>query len=378
MNAFIRQALAKMPPSIHGALNYGELADLGLNPENVIDFSANSNPYGPHESVLKAVSCAVTAANLGHYPDRDCLALLNVLSVAEAVPENYLLPTNGASELIQLIALAFVTPGSRHLILSPTFGEYGRAIHLMGGLITEHHPNNPKLRFDIEAVVDAIREFRPASIWLCNPNNPTGQSWTMEELAHLRSAVPDNQTLWIIDESYRYFVRENHLRPAARPAGSVERVISDHWSKSTIIIRSLTKEYSLAGLRLGYAIGTPDLIEALRDVQIPWSVNTLAQVAGVAALKPEVVGWRDESLAQLHRHAADLWKNLAALGFTVLPTSTTYALVEVGGAAQFRRALLPYGIIVRDCTSFGLPEYVRIAAQLPEDNEQLVSAIKKI
>ena len=372
MDIFTRYPLSNMPPSIHGALDYGELARLGLSPESVVDFSANSNPYGPHESVLQAVSNAVTASNLAHYPDRDWLALLEVLSIAEGVPQEYLLPTNGASELIQLIALAFVTPGSRHLIFAPTFGEYVRAIHLMDGSIHECWPNNkPNLHLDVETMVTAIRKLKPSAVWLCNPNNPTGQHWPVEQFDDLRTADPDNQVLWVIDESYRYFVQREGLgKPSSSP-------LNGRWSKNTIIIRSLTKEFSLAGLRLGYAVAAPHLIEVLHSVQIPWSVNTLAQVAGVAALQPEVTAWRDESLGQLHQHAAELWANLSALGFTVLPTSTTYALVEVGDAIQFRQALLPYGLVVRNCTSFGLPNYVRIAAQLPENNQRLINAIKK-
>jgi histidinol-phosphate/aromatic aminotransferase/cobyric acid decarboxylase-like protein len=143
-----------------------------------------------------------------------------------------------------------------------------------------------------------------------------------------------------------------------------------------IIIRSLTKDHGLAGLRLGYAIARPEYIEILRAVQPPWSVNSLAQVAGVAALQPDVSTWRRQSLAQLHHHAADLWNSLSQMGFRVLPTSTTYALVEVDHAAILRRSLLAHGLLVRDCTSFGLPAYIRIAARLPEENERLLAALQ--
>ncbi len=366
MNIYTRPTLTALPPSIHGARDYTELARLGINPDAVIDFSDNSNPYGPHPAVLEAVSAAVNTPTVARYPDRDCLALRQAMANEEHTPTTCLLPTNGASELIQLIALAFVEPGSRHLILAPTFGEYSRAIQLMGGKIHEHRPGseNPTLRFNADAVAAAIRTLQPNGIWLCNPNNPTGQQWSAAELSCLRAADPDNQALWVIDESYRYFtVNQNS-------GGGMSQ------TKNTIIIRSLTKEYGLAGLRLGYAVAAPALIAALQAVQPPWSVNSLAQVAGVAALQPEIVIWREQSMAQLHQHAAGLWQNLSTMGLDVLPTSTAYTLINVGDAAQFRRSLLNHGLLVRDCASFGLPKHIRIAVQLPAENEKLLTAVR--
>ncbi len=353
-----------LPPAIHGARNYGELARLGLSPEAVIDFSANSNPYGPHPAVLSAGQAAVTAPGLAHYPDRECLALRAALVATEGVlPEN-ILPGNGAAELIQLAALAFVAPGSRHLILAPTFGEYTRAIQLMGGQAIEIRPTRPDLCFEADEVAAALNRLQPAGVWLCQPNNPTGQSWNAAELAQLRAAAPDARMLWVVDESYHHFARQ----PVS---------FKPHLAEGNLLIlRSLTKDMALAGLRLGYAIAAPPLIAAMRQTQPPWSVNSLAQAAGVAALQPEVLAWRQESLAQLHWAAADLWAGLAGLGLEVLSSQTTFALVVAGKAAQFRRRLLAHSLLVRDGTSFGLPHHIRIAARRPEENARLLQAIE--
>jgi threonine-phosphate decarboxylase len=148
--------------------------------------------------------------------------------------------------------------------------------------------------------------------------------------------------------------------------------------KNLILLRSLTKDQALAGLRLGYVIAAPAIITALRTVQPTWSVNTLAQVAGLAALQPEVLAWRDDTLTCLHRHAAELWAGLAELGYPALPTATPYALVQVTDTATWRERLLFQGVQVRDCASFGLPQYARIAARRPEENERLLSAVKDI
>lgn len=366
---YTRPTLADLPPSIHGARDYGELARLGLDPEAVTDFSANSNPYGPHPAVLDAVRAALSSPTLQRYPDRDCLTLREAIAAAEGVSPHDMLPTNGASELIQLIGLAFVAPGSRQLILAPTFGEYSRAIQLVGGLAQEYRPARSDLRFEIEAIVAAIRETQPAGVWLCTPNNPTGQHLTAGDLARLRAADPDQRLLWVIDESYRYFGAASRWYAA---------LSGQQLSENLIIIRSLTKEHGLAGLRLGYALAGQALCEALRAVQPPWSVNSLAQVAGVAALQAGVAAWREQSLTQLHGQAARLWSCLSELGYRVLPSDTPYTLVEVGQAATFRRALLEQGCLVRDCASLGLPDHIRIAAQRPADNERLIAAMARL
>jgi histidinol-phosphate aminotransferase len=369
MSIFVRPSVTGLPHAVHGARDYEELARLDVDPDEIIDFSSNCNPYGPHPTVLAAVGAAVTAATLNRYPDRDCLALLKTISETEGIPAGCILPTSGASELIQLIAMAFVATGSCHIVLAPTYGEYGRAIQLAGGQVQEYRATGSDLRFDLESVTTSIRSLQPAGIWLCNPNNPTGQLWGREELEELRRrADPEKRALWVVDESYLNFFMDH----------SPDERADYQASENVIIIRSLTKDHGLAGLRLGYGLAVPDLVHILRAVQPPWSVSSLAQVAGIAALQPEVVAWRAESLALLHRQAAVLREKLSAAGFSVLPSSTPYFLVEVARASRVRQRLLREKLLVRDCTSFGLPAYVRIAAQLPEENERLIEGMQRL
>jgi histidinol-phosphate aminotransferase len=368
----LRSSLASLPPSVHGARDYPELARLGIDPDTVIDFSTNSNPYGPPDVVLQTVRAAVSEATLSRYPDRDCLALRAAIASAERVPGANILPGNGAAELIQLVALACILPGSRHLVLAPTFGEYRRAIQMLGGVVEEFWPlpdRQEALRLDIESVAAAIRRLQPDGIWLCNPNNPTGQQWKAAELAYMRAAAPET-TLWIVDESYRYF--------AASPISWLDSLDSiKSWGETGnfIVLRSLTKEYALAGLRLGYVVAATPLIDTLRQVQPPWSVNSLAQVAGVAALQPDSLAWRQHSLARLRSDAAQLWSDLVECGLTVLPSDTTYALLAVPDGAATRSRLLERRLLVRDCTSFGLPGHIRVAAHRPADNRALTAAL---
>ena len=372
-------SLTTFSPIVHGARDYGELARLGLDPDDILDFSANSNPYGPHPAVLQAVREAISEATLARYPDRDCLALRAALAVAENLPIDRLLPGNGAAELIQLIALACVAPGSRHLILAPTFGEYARAIQLMGGVIDEHRPlPRADFRFETEQVFEAISRLQPEGVWLCNPNNPTGQQWSAAELNYLRAADPDRRAWWVIDESYRYFTASPTPLSGQAPDQASGDDIHKTWAggPKVIILRSLTKDFALAGLRLGYIVASVELVGLLRAIQPPWSVNSLAQIAGIAALQKDVLAWRQHSLAELRRQAQELWAGLSRSGFEVLPSAAPYTLVRVGDAAAFRGRLLGHGLLVRDATSFGLPGHIRIAAQRPEANQRLLATIK--
>jgi histidinol-phosphate aminotransferase len=365
-----RSTVFTLAPAIHGARDYTELKRLNLNPDPLIDFSANSNPYGPHPAVLQAVRAAVMASTLACYPDRDSLALRAAIANTEQAPIESILPGNGATELIYLVALTYVQPGSRHLILCPTFGEYARVIALMGGLVYEHRPQTyTSLYLETSEIAAIIRRVQPDGVWLCNPNNPTGQYWQETELAQMRSADPNGEMLWVIDESYRHFVAPQIEQPSGLPV----------CPPNLIRLRSLTKDYSLAGLRLGYVLAAPEIINMLRVVQPSWSVNSLAQIAGVAALQPTVMAWREQTLAQLQQDAAQLWAELIGIGLTVLPTSTPFALVNAAGnAADLRRRLLERGLLVRDGASFGLPDYIRVAARRPQENRQLVKALKSL
>ena len=143
-----------------------------------------------------------------------------------------------------------------------------------------------------------------------------------------------------------------------------------------LVLGSLTKEYALAGLRLGYAVGSPEVLAALRCARPPWSVNTLAQAAGIAALQDTV--HLAHCLARIAQAKHDLMVGLGALGLAPIPSTTHFFLIRVGHGASCRQALLRRGILVRDCASFGLPEYIRVATRRPEENARLLAALEEL
>jgi histidinol-phosphate aminotransferase len=350
-----RAAVQATSFSQHGAFDFNELERLGLRPEEVLDFSVNSNPHGPSSAVRKALA----RVRLDVYPDREALALRRALAERLNVNPQAIVVGNGVSELVMLVALAYVRPGYRALIIGPTYGEYCRAASLMEAVIEQW---NSRAESGFAVDVDAIlSQHKPPHLaFLCNPNNPTGTCLSLDRVAQLADTW--TQTLWIVDEAYLPFA------PNAKSALELGL-------ENILVLRSMTKDHALAGLRLGYAVGNEAVVSALARVRPPWNVNALALAAGLAALSDrEHLACSMELIQQDKRH---LVEHLQAAGRRVYSSATHFFLVETGDGAATRRALLRRGLLVRDCASFGLPAFVRIATRKREENLQLISAMKE-
>jgi L-threonine-O-3-phosphate decarboxylase len=353
-----RRPIMSVPLVVHGAVDIAELRGLGLDPDDVLDFSANTNPYGPSPTVRAALA----GVALDRYPDREARALRTALAESLGVGVERIVAGNGASELISLAAQAFVRPGDAVVVLGPTYGEYARAARLMGS-----HPviwearSEDDFQPDLLAFASALERLRLRVVFLCNPNNPTGTLLSPVSLDRLVRRYPT--ALFVVDEAYLPFA-----------AGCPSALALD--AANVLVLRSLTKDCGLAGLRLGFAVGPEPLVEALRRVQPPWSVNALAQAAGVAALRD--TAHRTRSLELVAEAKEALTAGLTQLGLRPVPSSVSFFLVRVGDGAAFRRRLLSRGLLVRDCASFGLPAYVRISTRRPEENERLLAAIREV
>jgi histidinol-phosphate aminotransferase len=346
-----------VPPTYHGAFDYAELERLGLEPNQVLDFSVNSNPYGPSPTVRAVLA----ETPLERYPDREALALRRALGERLRLPSDRLVVGNGVAELLWLIAFAFLHPGQRVLIIGPTFGEYRRVSALMGAQIEQWTAKPETFAVHPAEVLERLRRTKPHLVFVCNPNNPTGLALRPEVVGAWAGAQPT--TLFVVDEAYLNFV--SRLASTLSLRGD-----------NILVARSMTKDYALAGLRLGYlASHNPKLIEAVTRVRPAWNVSGPAQAAGLAALRDQ--DHLCQSLAALARAKSELVAGLTELGLPALPSATHYFLVCIGDASGFRLDLLRQGVLVRDCASFGLPNYVRIATRRPVENERLLAAIRR-
>ena len=361
-------------PPIHGGLDYGELTRLGLQPEEILDFSVNSNPYGPSP----CVSQAIANASVDRYPDRECLALRQAILDVElaeiALPLFAVVCGNGSSELIWTIARAYLAPAEKTAIIGPTFGEYLAASHAVGAFVVESRAQlEADFRHDLSSLCTWLTANRPTLVWLCNPNNPTGTYLELPDILCLAKICYEINALLVIDEAYHHFV---FPRDSDGESHSAIKLLSTEFPSRVLLLRSLTKDYALAGLRLGYAVGLPEVIQRLR-VQLPfWNVNGLVQAAGCAALAD-----RDHMRATLIWLAEErqmFFQALSQLGCRVVPSSTHFCLVEVGNAVRVRQDLLTRKMLVRDCSSFGLPRFIRVATRPAGDWQQLVQALQEV
>lgn len=354
-----RPEIATTPPAYHGALNYAELEQLGLDPNNILDFSVNSNPYGPSPAVAEALA----AVPLDRYPDREALALRRALAVRCDLSPDRIVIGNGTAELLWLVCFAFLRSADRVLVIGPTFGEYTRLSALMGACV-ETWSAQPDRDFVIEfnAVAQRLDTLQPRLLFLCNPNNPTGLVVPVDMIVAWAGRHPE--TLFVIDEAYLAF--------AAGPSSVLAAE-----AKNILVLRSMTKDYALAGLRLGYAASyNQTVVSALAQARPAWNVNALAQAAGLAALADQTHLAR--TLADLNQAKARLIAALERLNLAPVSSATHFFLVNVGNGGAFRQQLLKQAILVRDCASFGLPAYIRIATRRPEENKQLLTAIQSI
>jgi len=344
---------------LHGGPNRAELTAMGLNPEAVLDFSVCSNPFEAPPGVKKIFN----GIAVNRYPDSEATEFKECLSgKLEVAPDNILVGS-GAVELIRLIALTYFGHGDSVLILEPTFGEYRVACQIVAAeVISQWGREGESFAPGIEETVNLVRQHRPKGIFICNPNNPTGQYLTRQEIEAILAACGDS--LLILDEVYINFVDENWSSIDLIHRGNV------------VLVRSMTKDYALAGLRLGYAVANQEIIDALRRVRPPWNVSVVAQKAGVIALGE--ADYLEQCKQDIKEAKQFLVGELTRIGFTLVPSRTNFFLVKVANAKAFRATLLRQGILVRDCTSFGLPGYIRIAPRTMPECQKLITTMHSL
>ncbi|MEA4908710.1 MAG: histidinol-phosphate transaminase [Anaerolineaceae bacterium] len=342
----------------HGGPDPQELRKLGISPAELLDFSVNSNPFGPAPGVRPAIQ----AVDPSLYPDWRSGRLREALAQANQAAPGQVLVGNGAAELIWLVAQARLGPGRQALVLGPAFGEYRRAAQAVGARVEEVRAGPPDFRPPLVQLAGEIARVRPELVFVCNPNNPTGVSLPDDALQDL-AATCGSDTILVMDEAYRAFRDGQFFAPPLPP--------------NCLVLRSMTKDFALAGLRLGYALGSPALIADLARFQPAWSVNALAQAAGLAAL--DELDYYRATLEQLARLKVDFFSGLTTAGFPPSPAEVHFGVISVGRPArEVRHRLFQRAIQVRDCTSFGLPDFIRLSTRREADNHKLLEALQAV
>ncbi|MFC1951206.1 histidinol-phosphate transaminase [Chloroflexota bacterium] len=355
-----RSAVTKIKTAEHGGYNYSELRAIGVLPEEVLDFSVSLSPLGAPQGVCPTVKGSKVAL----YPDSGSSTLKRCLSKKLGVGPKNLLVGNGSTEIIRLAALTYLDSEDKALIIEPTYAEYEASCAITGVSVMKltMQQNSNGFKYDLHAIIAAIEEHKPKAIFICNPNNPTGNYISRDQFEQIASAATDS--LIVLDEAYVSFVND---------AWNAIEILDKY---NLLIVRSMTKDYALAGLRVGYGIANEQIIDAMQRVCPPWNVNMVAQHAAVLALQQN--GHIEKSREMAYKNKSFLTAELSAMGFECMPSDANFFLIDVKDASQFKGKLLAKKILVRDCTSFGLPNYIRIAPKSIKKCKRLIEAIREL
>jgi len=340
----------------HGGLLAAELAALGIDPDGIVDFSVNVNPYGPAPAVVEAGRRAA----FDRYPDPTAWPLRQAIARRIEVSPDRIVVGNGAADLFWTLARVLLREGDPVQIVGPTFAELPAAARAVGCAVTEWCAR-PEDGFavDLAEVARLAQTARPRLLYLCAPNNPTGIHVCADAVAELAAALPGVTIL--LDQAFLGL--SPFYRELAAPL-----------PPSVVCVRSMTKDHAIPGLRLGYLVASAALASALESGHPPWMVSGPAQAAGLAALDEDA--FTASCRVRLLRDRDALADTLRALGLAPVPSATTFFLLPVRDPSTLRTRLLRRGVLVRDCTSFGLPGYIRLAARPAPDRARLVAALR--
>ncbi|RLG57567.1 MAG: histidinol-phosphate transaminase [Hadesarchaea archaeon] len=323
-----------------------------------INLASNESPYGPSPRVIQALKREATRAGL--YPDPRATRLKSAISDYVGVGAKCVTIGNGSDELMELACRAFLDPGDRALIPLPTFAMYELVCRENGGIPKFFSlPNFEWKAGEIKRLLRGVK-----LVFLGRPNNPTGNGMNRKEMRDLMKVGK----LIITDEAYVEFDGDSVADLAPK-------------SKNLLVLRTFSKAFGLAGLRIGYAIGNPKIIEVLESIRAPFNVNRMAQVAAIAAL--EDMSYLRKVVNAIRKERKYLRRELSKLGLRVLPSDANFLMVNVRPLKTDAPKLCDYlarrGILIRDLSNFrgAGPNWVRITVGKPEQNKKLLNAIKQ-
>lgn len=334
-----------------------------------IDFSVNANPLGPQKEVTDAI-CS-TAGDISHYPDIYCEKLIHAISQFEQVPEESVICSNGAAELFFSVVLA-VKP-KKALLFSPTFSEYERALNTIDTDIFYYELKREN-EFQIqEDIVDYITPDLDM-MFVCNPNNPTGQAVSKEMLGRITGKCKECGVVLVIDECFIDFLdspKEYEMKRELK-----------HYP-NMLLVKAFTKLFCMPGLRLGYALSSNrELLDKMSLMMQPWNVSVLAQAGGIAALE-NCGSYIEKTKQMIKKEREHLTKELHGLGYKVYGSKANYIFFEANEENEEKslyEKALSAGFLIRDCCNYrGLTKgYYRIAVRTRQENERFITWLRKL
>ncbi len=330
--------------------------ELGIDPATIIKLASNENPFGPSPRAVTAAKAALDHGEL--YPDGGCFVLREKLAKARGLNADQFIIGNGSNEIIELLGHTLLGPGDEVVMGAPAFVVYKLVTLVFGAKAVEVPLVD--YRHDLARITAAITP-RTKLVYVCSPNNPTGTANSEAELLAFARAVPEHVVV-VFDEAYAEYVEHApDLRPLLREGRNV------------ICLRTFSKIYGLASLRVGYGYASAEIVKLLNRVRQPFNVNAIAQAAAVAALDDSE--FAEKCARENRRGLAQLEEGFGALGLEFVPSVANFMLVRVGDGAKVFDALQRRGVIVRPVASYGMPDWLRVTVGTAAQNQRLLTEI---
>ena len=335
-----------------------------VSPQQPARFRMNTNesPYAPPQELVDEVAAEMRSAALNRYPDRDATLLYDAISARTGWPAEGLWVANGSNEVFMHLFLAFGGAGRSALVFEPTY-----SLHSLIPKIASTHVHTVErdadLGIDLDAAARLLREKQPEVVVVCSPNNPTGDCESLDAMRLLASEAPG---LVVVDEAYIEF---------ASPAESARPLLETH--PNIVLVKTFSKAWRLAGVRIGYMLAQPSLVEAMRRVRLPYHLSAITQIVGRAAIRHA-----DETLRLVRSIVEErdhISLELQSMGIKTFPSRANFVLFEVDEPLVMWRSLLERGVLVRNYAGQPrLERCLRVTAGLPEETDAFLAAMREV
>jgi len=334
------------------------------NLKEIIKLGSNENAYGPFEHAKKAMINEI--GNVFMYPDKTYEELKSILADQYKVEANQLAIAHGAGGMLETLARTFIAKGDEVIIPEQTYGLYFEITKLMGGTVITV-PLDENYCIPVDEMIKKIND-KTKIIWLCNPNNPTGTVVDKEAFNRLLAALKPHTWL-VLDEAYAEFAEQNALPDA------IKKISEGH---NLIVVRTFSKAYALAGVRIGYAIANKDMIKLIDTVAEPFNANRVGLVGAIASLKEDQKEYQT-SLNAIIKDRKMLSEALSKFNFKGIHSHANFIFCETPyNAEELSERLLKKGIIIRPCGGWGYPNAIRISVSTTYENQKFLETLEKV
>ncbi|MEI6352190.1 MAG: histidinol-phosphate transaminase [Verrucomicrobiota bacterium] len=334
--------------------------ELGLEPSQIIKLASNENPLGPSPKAKQAMLAALESSHI--YPDGGGYYLREAIATKFDLKRENVILGNGSSEIIEFVAHAFLKEGDEIVTSKHAFVIYKLVAQLFGATTVE--VDDPHFTHDLAAMAAAITP-RTKLIFVANPNNPTGTLVSQAEIDRFVDSVPANVVI-VFDEAYQEFLDE--------PTDTLKFVRQGR--PNVIVMRTFSKIQGLASLRIGYGMGSAELVEILQKTRAAFNTNGIAQAGALAGLLDDEHQRATRELT--HEGREYLQRCFASLGLKFVPSCANFVLVKVGDGKALFQALMRKGVIIRDMNAYGLPEWVRVTIGTMEENTRFIHELNAL